>query len=116
VGISHHPTAGAETTVAGALGGDQNQRPVRIAMHQARDRGVSVLGERVAHLSLKRHEFSVGGDNLPPDRTLRVFRVHQASQIGCDVGTKVPRGGKTCRLLGSEADHPGEIFDCVKAI
>ncbi len=75
--VAHDPRPGAVAAVAGALGRDQHQDTIRVAVHQARHGRVAVLGQRVAHHGREGLVLAGGGDDLTADRVVRVVGVDE---------------------------------------
>ena len=69
LGIAHLPPPGAEPAVAGADRGDEEERPVGIAVRDVGHRAVGVLVERVDD-AVHDVELLDRGDVLPPDRVV----------------------------------------------
>ena len=90
-GVADDPRAGAVPAVRGALRRDEHQHPVGVAVDQARDRRVAVLGERVLHHRGERLLLPAGRDDLAADRVVRVVRVDQADEVGRDVHAELVR-------------------------
>ena len=66
-GVAHDARAGAVAAVGGALGGDQHQDAVRVAVHQPGHRGVAVFGQGILHHGGEGHHLGVGGHDLLAD-------------------------------------------------
>ena len=60
-GVADDARAGAVAAVGGALGGDQHQHPVRVAVHQPGHGRVAVFGQRVFHHGGEGHQLARGG-------------------------------------------------------
>ena len=81
----------AVPAVRGALGGDEHQHPVRVAVDEPGHRRVAVLGERVLHHRGEGLVLAAGRDDLAADRVVRVLRVDQADEVGRDVDAELVR-------------------------
>ena len=100
-GVADDAAARAVAAVAGALGRDQHQHPVGIAMHQARHRAVAVFVQRVGHHAVERDQLLAGGDHLAADRAVRVVRVDQRREVRGDVHAEVVAADALDLLPGS---------------
>ena len=98
-GVSHNAAAGAVATITGALGGDQHQHAVGVAVHQAWHRRVLVLGQRVFHHRTEGNHFPIGGYNLLANRAAGIVGIDEAGEVGSYVNTKESLAAK-CFLLG----------------
>ena len=72
--VAHHPGPGAVAAVGGAKVQDQQQDPVRIAMHQARNRALGIFPQGVVRLSDVCRQFLLApespcGAGAGPDRS-----------------------------------------------
>jgi hypothetical protein len=83
--VADDAAAGAVAAVAGALGGDEHQHPVGVAVDEAGHGGVLVLGQAVFHHRLEGHHLAVGGDDLLADGAVGVVGVDEAGEVGGDV-------------------------------
>ena len=79
--VADDPAPRAVPAVARALGRDQHQDAVRVAMDEARHGRVAVLGERVLHHPGEGAVLAGGRDDLAADRVVRVVRVDQADEV-----------------------------------
>jgi len=79
-GVADDPRSRAVPAVAGALRGDQHQHPVRVAVDQAGDGRMAVLGERVLHHPGEGLELAAQRDHLAADRVVRVVGIDEAGE------------------------------------
>ena len=89
--VADDPAPGAIPAVARALGRDEHEDAVRVAVDQARDRRMAVLGQRVLHHRRERLLLAAGRDDLAADRVGRVVRVDEADEVGRDVHPELVR-------------------------
>jgi len=114
--VADDPAPRAVAAVAGALGRDQHQDPVRVAMDQARNRRVAVLGERVLHHPGEGAELPARRDDLAPDRIVRVVRVHEADEVGRHVHPELVRRGEALALVVGEVEDSLDLAELVDAV
>ena len=95
--VADDPRPRAVAAVARALGRDEHQDAVRVAMHEAGHRGVAVLGERVLHHRREGLLLAPERDDLAADRVVRVVGVDQADEVRRDVDPELVRGGQARR-------------------
>ena len=97
--VADDPRPRAVAAVARALGRDQHQDAVRVAVDEARDRRVAVLGERVLHHRREGLLLAAERDDLAADRVVRVVRVDQADEVRRDVDAELVGRGQALALL-----------------
>ncbi len=114
--VANDAAAGAVAAVAGALGGDEHQHPVGVAVDEARHGGVLVLGQAVFHHRLEGHHLAVGGDDLLADGAVGVVGVDEAGEVGGDVDAEKPLGRKGALLGVGQVDDTGQFVGRVKAV
>ena len=103
----------AVATVRGALGRDEHQDTVRVAVHEPGHRGVAVLGERVLHHRGEGLLLPTGRDDLPTDGVSRVFGVDEADEVGRDVDAELARRGEAGALVVREVE---DLLDLGKVV
>ncbi len=114
--VADDPAPGAVAAVARALGRDEHQDPVRVAMDEARDRRVAVLGERVLHHRGERLLLTAERDDLAPDRVVGVLRVDQADEVGRDVDPELVRGAEAVALLVGQLQDLLDLLEVVDPV
>ena len=114
--VAHDPGPGAVAAVARALGRDQHQDPVRVAMDEAGHRGVAVLGERVLHHPGEGAVLAGGRDDLQADRVVRVVRVDQADEVGRDVDPELVRRGEPLALVVGQVQDLLDLLEIVDPV
>ncbi len=93
-GVADDARAGAVAAVGGALGGDQHQHAVGVAVHQPGHGRVAVFRQRVFHHGGEGHQLTGGGDDLLAHRVVRVIGVDQRDEIGGDIDAEQARRGE----------------------
>ena len=111
--VADDPRPRAVAAVARALGRDQHQDPVRVAVDEARDRRVAVLGERVLHHRGEGLLLAPERDDLAADRVVRVLRVDQADEVRRDVDPELVGGGQPFALLVGQLE---DLLDLVELV
>ena len=114
--VADDPRPGAVAAVARALGRDQHQDAVRVAMDEPGHRRVAVLGERVLHHRGERLLLAAERDDLAADRVVRVVGVDQADEVRRDVDPELVRRGQALALLVGQVQDLldlGEVVDPV---
>ena len=113
--ISHDAGARAVAAVGETEAGHQKQRPVRIAVHNARRRAVPVFCERVAGFPGRRYEFIICRHHRAAHRVRYIDAVDKACIIGRDADRKLPcmMGQRFALILGNhyktgQARHIGD--------
>ncbi len=114
--VAHDPRPRAVAAVARALRCDEHQDAVGISVDQARDGGVSVLGERVLHHRGERFVLAVGGDDLAADRVVGIVGVYQADEVRRDVHAELVGSREAVALVGSEVQDLLDLFERVHAV
>ena len=114
--VADDPGPGAVPAVAGALGRDQHQDPVRVAMDEPRDRRVAVLGERVLHHRREGLLLPAERDDLAADRVGRILRVDQADEVRGDVDPELARRGQAGPLLVGELEDLLDLLEIVDPV
>ena len=97
--VADDPRPRAVAAVARALGRDQHQDAVRVAMDEARHRRVAVLGERVLHHRREGLVLATDRDDLAADRVVRVVRVDEADEVRRDVDPELVGRRQALALL-----------------
>ncbi len=115
-GIADDAAAGAVAAVAGALGGDEHQHPVGVAVDEAGHGRVFVLGQAVFHHRLERNHLAVGGDDLLADGAMGVIGVDEAGEVGGDIDAKQPLGGQGAALRVGQVDDAGQFVGRVEPV
>ncbi len=114
--VADDPRAGAVPAVRGALGRDEHQHAIGVAVDEPRHRGVAVLGEGVLHHRGEGLLLAAGRDDLAADRVVGVVRVDQADEVGRDVDTELVRRRQAQALIVGEVQDRldlGEVVDPV---
>ena len=114
--VADDPRPRAVAAVARALGRDQHQDPVRVAMDEARHRRVAVLGERVLHHRGEGAVLAADRDDLAADRVVRVVRVDQADEVRRDVDPELVRGGETGALVVGQVEDLLDLLEVVDPV
>ena len=112
--VADDPRSRAVAAVAGALGRDQHQDAIRVAMDEAGHRRVAVLGERVLHHRGEGLVLATARDDLAADRVVGVLGVDQADEVGRDVDPElVGRRQAVALVVGQLEDllDLGEVVD-----
>ncbi len=115
-GITHDARAGAVAAVDRALGGDQHQHSIRVAVDQAWDRRMAVLGERILHLPGEGAHFLHGGDDLLADWVVGVIRVDERNKVGGHIHAEEIGAGKRFFLARLELEHLLELLHGIKSV
>ena len=116
VGVADDARPRAVAAVAGALGGDQHQDAVRVAMDEPRDRGVAVLRERVLHHRGEGMRLAAARDDLAADRVVRVLRVDQADEVGRDVDPELLGRREPLALVVGQVEDPLDLLEIVDPV
>ncbi len=103
--IADDARARAVAAIGCALGGDQHQHPVRVAMHQPRNRRVAVFRQRILHHGSEWHHLPCGGDHLLADWIVRIVRIDQRNEVGRDIHAKQVRCRERFPLAVGERDN-----------
>ena len=114
--VTDDPRPSAVAAIARALGRDQHQDAVRVAMDEARDRGVAVLGERVLHHAGEGAVLAGGRDDLQADGVVRVLGVDQAHEIGRDVDPELVRHREALALFVGQLEDLLDLLEVVDPI
>ena len=115
-GVAHDPRARAVAAIAGALGRDEHQDAVGVAMNEARHRGVAVLRERVLHHPGEGRVLATERDDLAANRVVRVVRVHQADEVGRDVDPELVGGAQPFALFVAEVQDLLDLREVVDPV
>ena len=115
-GVADDPAPRAVAAVHRALGGDQHQDAVRVAVDQARDGRVPVLGEAVLHHPREAAQLAPQRDDLAADRVVRVVGIHEAGEVGRDVDPELVGRGQALALLVGELEDLLEVSEIVDAV
>ncbi|MPM82346.1 hypothetical protein SDC9_129407 [bioreactor metagenome] len=76
-GVAHNTGTGAVPAVRGALRGHQHQHTVRVAVYQARHRGVAVFVQGIFHHACKDIDLACSGDDLLANGVIRIVGVNE---------------------------------------
>ena len=112
--VADDPRPRAVAAVAGALGRDQHQDAIRVAMDEAGHRRVAILGERVLHHRGEGLVLATARDDLAADRVVGVLGVDQADEVGRDVDPELVGCGQAVPLVIGQLEHLldlGEVVD-----
>ena len=115
-GVAHDARPRAVPAVRGALGRDQHQDPVGVAVDEARDGRVAVLGERVLHHRGEGLVLPRARDDLPADRVVRVLRVHQADEVRRDVDAELLGRGQALALVVGQLEDLLDLLEVVDPV
>ena len=114
--VADDPAPRAVAAVARALGRDEHQDAVRVAVDEAGHRGVAVLGERVLHHRGEGLLLAPERDDLAADRVVRVVGVDQADEVRRDVDPELVRGGEARALLVGQVEDRLDLLEVVDAV
>ena len=117
--VADDPAAGAVAAVARALGRDEHEHAVRVAMDEAGHRGVAVLGQAVLHHRGERLLLPAERDDLAADRVVRIARVDEADEVRGDVDPELVRRREALALLVGQLEDLldlGQVVDPVREL
>ena len=114
--VADDPRPRAVAAVARALGRDEHQHPVRVAMHEAGHRGVAVLGERVLHHRGEGLLLAPERDHLAADRVVGVVGVDQADEVRRDVDPELVGGAEAGPLLVGQVEDRLDLLEVVDPV
>ena len=114
--VADDPAPGAVAAVARALGRDEHQDPVGVAVDEARDRGVAVLGERVLHHPGEGAQLGADGDDLAADRVVRVVGVDERDEVGRDVHPELVGRREPLALVVGQVEDLLQVLERVEAL
>ena len=114
--VADDPAPRAVPAIAGALGGDEHQDAVGVAVDQAGDGGVAVLREGVLHHPGECLRLATCGDDLAPDRVVRIPWVDQADEVGRDVDPELVGRAQALALVVRELQDLGDFLEVVDAV
>ena len=114
--VADDPRSGAVAAVARALGRDEHQDPIRVAMDETGHGRVAVLGQRVLHHRGEGLLLASERDHLATDRVVGVLRVDQADEVGRDVDPELVRGAQTGSLLIGELEDLLDLLEVVDPV
>ncbi len=114
--VADDPRPGAVAAVARALGRHEHQHPVRVAMDEAGDRRVAVLGQRVLHHRGERLLLAAERDHLAPDRVGRVLRIDEADEVGRDVDPELVGRAQAGPLLLGQLEDLLDLLEVVDPV
>ena len=108
--------ARAVAAIRRALGRDEHQHAIRVAVHETRHRGVAVLGERVLHHRRECLLLAAKWDHLAAYRVVRVIRVDERDEVGRDVDAEFVRRREALALLVGQVEDLLDIGQFVDAV
>ena len=114
--VPDDPRSRAIPAVRRALGRDEHQHPVGIAMDEPGHRRVAVLGQRVLHHRREGIVLATGRDDLAADRVVRVLRVDQADEVRRDVDAELVGRRETLALLIGQLEDPFDLLEVVDPV
>ena len=98
--------AGAVAAVGRAAVEREEERPVRVLVHDRRDRTVRILAQRVAQLARPDARLGPRGNRLHPHRAERVLRVDQRQVVRRDAQPEDLRGSPRTRAARPRSGAP----------
>jgi len=114
--VADDPAPGAVAAIARALGRDEHEHAVGVAVDEAGDGRVAVLGERVLHHRREGLVLAPEGDYLAADRVVGVAGVNQAREIRRDVDPELVVGGEALALLVGEVQDLADLLERVDPV
>ena len=116
LGVADDPAPGAVAAVARALGRDQEQDPVGVAVDQPGDRAVAILRQRVLHHPGEGAQLRTDRDDLAADRIVRVVGVDEADEVRRDVDPELVRRREALALVVGQVQDLLELLERVEPV
>ena len=101
---------------SGALRGDEHQHPIRVAVHEAGNRGVAILAERVFHHGGERLLLGTDRDHLSTNRVVRILRIDEAHEVRRDVDAELPLCREPVALVVGQLEDLADLLEGVDAV
>ena len=114
--VADDPRPRAVAAVARALGRDEHQDPVRVAMHEAGHRGVAVLGERVLHHRGEGLLLAPERDDLAADRVVGSSGSIRLMKYGVMSTRNLSGAREAGPLLVGEVEDRLDLLEVVDAV
>ena len=114
--VADDPAPRAVAAVARALGRDEHEHAIRVAMDEAGHRRVAVLGEAVLHHRGERLLLPTERDHLAADRVGRVLRVDEADEVRGDVDPELVRRREARSLLVGQLEDLLDLLEVVDPV
>ena len=115
-GVADDPAPRAVAAVAGALGRDEQQDAVGVAVDEARHRRVAVLGQGVLHHPGEGPQLRADRDDLAADRVVGIVGVDQRHEVGRDVHPELVRRRQALALVVGQVEDLLELLERVQAV
>ena len=114
--VADDPAPRAVAAVARALGRDEQQDPVGVAVDEAGDRGVAVLGEGVLHHPREGAQLRADRDDLAADRVVGIVGIDERDEVGRDVHPELVGRREPLALVVGQVEDLLEILERVEPL